>query len=160
MQDVRNGLARVELPGRFQVLPGRPAVVLDVAHNPQAARVLAGNLGEMGFFPETHAVFGMLKDKDIAGVCNALRKTFSTWSLADLAVPRGATADVLARVLADSGAEGQVLRFGNPRDAYAAARKRAGENDRIVVFGSFHTVADVMQGIEAARADCQTTSTC
>jgi dihydrofolate synthase/folylpolyglutamate synthase len=160
MQDIRNGLARVELPGRFQVLPGRPTVVLDVAHNPQAARVLADNLGEMGFFPETHAVFGMLRDKDIAGVCNALRKTFSSWSIADLAVPRGATADALARALADSGAEGQVLRFGNPRDAYAAARKRAGENDRIVVFGSFHTVADVMQGIEAARADCQTTSTC
>ena len=160
MQDVRTGLARVELPGRFQVLPGRPTVVLDVAHNPQAARVLADNLGEMGFFPETHAVFGMLGDKDIAGVCGALRKTFSSWSIADLAVPRGATADALARALADSGAEGQVLRFGNPRDAYAAARKRASENDRIVVFGSFHTVADVMQGIEAAQADCQTTSTC
>ena len=160
MQDVRNGLARVELPGRFQVLPGRPTVVLDVAHNPQAARVLADNLGEMGYYPETHAVFGMLKDKDIAGVCAALRKTFSSWSLADLAVPRGATADALARGLAEAGAEGEVLRFRNPRDAYAAARKRAGENDRIAVFGSFHTVADVMQGIEAAQIDCQTTSTC
>src|SRR5262249_51999883 len=56
MQDVRMGLARVELPGRFQVLPGRPAVVLDVAHNPQAARVLAANLGDIGFYPETRAV--------------------------------------------------------------------------------------------------------
>ena len=160
MQDVRMGLARVELPGRFQVLPGRPTVVLDVAHNPQAARVLAHNLGEMGFFPATHAVFGMLRDKDISGVCAALRSSFSSWSLADIAVPRGATADLLARALEDSGAQGEVFRFGNPREAYAAARKRAGENDRIVVFGSFHTVADVMQGIEAARADCQTTSTC
>ena len=160
MQDVRMGLARVELPGRFQVLPGRPTVVLDVAHNPQAARVLAHNLGEMGFFPATHAVFGMLRDKDIPGVCAALRSSFSSWSLADLAVPRGATADSLARALEDSDAQGEVFRFGNPRDAYAAARKRAGENDRIVVFGSFHTVADVMQGIEATQADCQTTSTC
>ena len=160
MQDVRMGLARVELPGRFQVLPGRPTVVLDVAHNPQAARVLAQNLGEMGFFPATHAVFGMLRDKDIPGVCAAFRNSFSSWLLADLAVPRGATADTLARALQDSGAQGEVFRFGNPRDAYAASRKRAGENDRIVVFGSFHTVADVMQGIEAAQADCQTTSTC
>jgi dihydrofolate synthase/folylpolyglutamate synthase len=160
MQDVRMGLARVELPGRFQVLPGRPTVVLDVAHNPQAARVLAHNLGEMGFFPATHAVFGMLRDKDIPGVCAALRNSFSSWLLADLAVPRGATADTLARALEHSGAQGEVFLFGNPRDAYAAARKRADENDRIVVFGSFHTVADVMQGIEAAQADCQTTSTC
>ena len=160
MQDVRMGLARVELSGRFQVLPGRPSVVLDVAHNPQAARVLADNLGEMGFFPETHAVFGMLKDKDISGVCAALGKSFASWWLADLAVPRGATADALARALATSGAQGEIFRFKNPRDAYSAARKRASENDRIVVFGSFHTVADVMQEIEAAQVDCQTTSTC
>ncbi|HZF19275.1 MAG TPA: bifunctional tetrahydrofolate synthase/dihydrofolate synthase [Burkholderiales bacterium] len=160
MQDVRNGLARVELPGRFQVLPGRPTVVLDVAHNPQAARVLADNLGEMGFYPETHAVFGMLKDKDIAGVCRALKGSFSSWSVADLAVPRGASADALAEALRSAEADGVVARFRNPRDAYAAARKRSSENDRIVVFGSFHTVADVMQGIEAATTDCHKTSTC
>ncbi len=160
MQDVRNGLARVELPGRFQVLPGRPTVVLDVAHNPQAARVLAANLGEMGFYPETHAVLGMLKDKDIAGVCRALKGRISSWSVADLAVPRGASADALAEALKSAEAGGVVARFGNPREAYAAARKRSSENDRIVVFGSFHTVADVMQGIEAARADCHKTSTC
>jgi len=160
MQDVRNGLARVDLPGRFQVLPGRPTVVLDVAHNPQAARVLADNLGEMGFYPETHAVLGMLKDKDIAGVCRALKGRISSWSVADLAVPRGASADALAQALKSTDAGGVVARFGNPRDAYAAARKRSSENDRIVVFGSFHTVADVMQGIEAARADCHKTSTC
>src|SRR5262245_22480485 len=119
MQDVRNGLARVELPGRFQVLPGRPTVVLDVAHNPQAARVLADNLDEMGFYPETHAVFGMLRDKDIAGVCDALKSCFSSWSVADLAVPRGATSDALAHSLKAAGAKGEVRRFGNPRDAYA-----------------------------------------
>src|SRR5262252_4957945 len=160
MQDVRMGLARVELAGRFQVLPGRPTVVLDVAHNPQAARVLAENLGDMGFYPETHAVFGMLKDKDIAGVCAVLKNSFSSWSVADLAVPRGATADALARALKEAGARGDVSRFAHPREAYAAARKRSSENDRIVVFGSFHTVADVMQGIEAAQTDCQTTPTC
>src|SRR5262249_12589520 len=126
----------------------------------QAARVLADNLSGMGFYPETRAVFGMLKDKDIAGVCQALKGSFSTWLVADLAVPRGATADALAEALRAAGAGGEVVRFRNPRDAYSAARKHSSENDRIVVFGSFHTVADVMQGIEAARTDCQTTSTC
>ena len=160
MQDVRDGLARVELPGRFQIVPGRPIVVLDVAHNPQAARVLADNLGDMGFYHDTRAVFGMLKDKDIAGVCRALRDSFSSWCVAGLAVPRGAAAGALAEALGAAGVRGEVAAFGNPREAYAAARKRSSENDRIVVFGSFHTVADVMQGIEAARIDCQTTSTC
>ncbi|HKW36793.1 MAG TPA: bifunctional tetrahydrofolate synthase/dihydrofolate synthase [Burkholderiales bacterium] len=151
MQDVRTGLARVELPGRFQVLPGRPAVILDVAHNPQAARVLADNLGAMGFYPETYAVFGMLQDKDIEGVCRALKDRFSAWFAADLAVPRGAKASTLAEALGRAGAGGKVACFGNPLDAYVAARKRAGENDRIVVFGSFHTVAEVLRGSGAQR---------
>ncbi|HXZ53842.1 MAG TPA: bifunctional tetrahydrofolate synthase/dihydrofolate synthase [Burkholderiales bacterium] len=148
MQDVRMGLARVDLPARFQVLPGRPAVVLDVAHNPQAARVLSENLGSMGFYPETYAVFGMLGDKDIEGVCRALKDRFSAWFVAGLSVPRGAGASRLAAALKSAGASGEVACFENPRDAYAAARIRAGENDRIVVFGSFHTVAEVMQGTE------------
>ncbi|HTQ73689.1 MAG TPA: bifunctional tetrahydrofolate synthase/dihydrofolate synthase [Burkholderiales bacterium] len=148
MQDVRMGLARVELPARFQVLPGRPAVVLDVAHNPQAARVLSENLGSMGFYPETYAVFGMLGDKDIVGVCRALKDRFSAWFVTSLSVPRGAGASRLAAALKSVGASGEVACFENPRDAYAAARIRAGENDRIVVFGSFHTVAEVMQGTE------------
>jgi dihydrofolate synthase/folylpolyglutamate synthase len=151
MQDIRNGLARVELPARFQVLAGRPTVVLDVAHNPQAAGVLAENLSGMGFYPETYAVFGMLRDKDIDGVCRALKGRISTWFAADLSVPRGASARMLAQAIANAGAPGDVLCFRNPLEAYAAAQKQANENDRIVVFGSFHTVADVMQGIDAAR---------
>ncbi len=151
MQDIRNGLAQVELPARFQVLPGRPAVVLDVAHNPQAAAVLAENLADMGFYPETYAVFGMLGDKDIGGVCRAVKGTISTWLAAGLSVPRGASAQVLADAIASAGAAGKVSCFDNPREAYAAATGRANENDRIVVFGSFHTVAEVMQAIEAAR---------
>jgi len=153
MQDIRNGFAQVQLPARFQVLPGRPTVVLDVAHNPQAAAVLAENLVGMGFYPETYAVFGMLRDKDIDGVCRAVKDRISAWFVADLSLPRGAGARVLADALARAGAAGDVLCFRNPLEAYAAARKRANENDRIVVFGSFHTVADVMQWIEAARTE-------
>jgi len=152
MQDVRMGLARVELPARFQALPGRPAVVLDVAHNHPAARVLADNLSAMGFYPETYAVFGMLKDKDVEGVCRALRGKVSAWLVCDLPAPRGASAGALADALARVEAGGEIARFEKPRDAYAAARKRAGENDRILVFGSFHTVADVMQALDAERA--------
>lgn len=152
MNHIRLGLATVELPARFQVLPGRPAVVLDVAHNPHAAAVLSENLSNMGFFPDTYAVFGMLADKDIEGVCRALRGRFSAWHVASLPGPRGTDTARVEKVIVDSAAGGAVERFASPREAYAAARRRANENDRIVVFGSFLTVADVQEAIHAENA--------
>jgi len=141
---IRLGLAQVELPGRFQVLAGRPVVVLDVAHNPHAAAVLAENLGAMGIFARTHAVVGMLRDKDIAEVCGRLRGKVSHWYACTLDAARGASAAEVARAIAASGAGGVVTEHTSPREAFAAAREAAGQGDRIAVFGSFYTVADVM----------------
>ncbi len=138
-QDARRGLAEVTLPGRFQVLPGQPRVILDVAHNPQAASVLAENLAASGFAADTIAVCGMLRDKDIAGVLAALAPRVTRWHLASLAGPRAASAEELASHI-DQAKE----TFPSPADAFAAALGRAGENDKIVVFGSFLTVGEVM----------------
>jgi dihydrofolate synthase/folylpolyglutamate synthase len=151
-QEVRSGLVMVELPGRFQVLPGRPAVILDVAHNPHSAATLAQNLEQMGFHPYTHAVFGAMADKDIAGILAHLADRIDHWYLTDLPLPRAASAQSLAAALTEAGvrasdtagAERSIQCFATPADAYAAARSRATENDRIAVFGSFITVAGVM----------------
>ena len=157
-QAVRQGLALVDLPGRFQVLPGRPAVVLDVAHNPHAAAHLAANLDAMGFFPRTLVVLGMLRDKDIDGVLRALGDRVDQWFLCDLPGPRAATAAELAERVRDTvpavsgtgtakqGAphESIISQHASPSDAVSAALKAAGANDRIIVFGSFLTVADVI----------------
>jgi len=145
MQDIRRGLAEVELAGRFQVLPGRPAVVLDVAHNPQAARVLADNLGGMAFHPRTWAVFGMMRDKDIAGVVEAMRGRVDRWLPATLAGPRAATAEQLAEILAAANVAGPLPTFASASAACAYAQEQAGEDDRIVVFGSFLTAADALR---------------
>jgi dihydrofolate synthase/folylpolyglutamate synthase len=141
MQDVRRALAEVALPGRFQVLAGRPQVILDVAHNPEAAAVLAANLGESGFAPETIAVFGMLKDKDIAGVVRAVAPRITRWHLATLPGPRGAESFHLKEVLFKERVQNPVFEHASVAEALAAARKEAAENDKIVVFGSFLTVA-------------------
>jgi dihydrofolate synthase/folylpolyglutamate synthase len=141
MQDVRRGLAEVTLPGRFQVLPGRPQVILDVAHNPQAAAVLAANLGDSGFAPETIAVLGMLRDKDIAGVVRAVAPRITRWHLATLGGARGADAALLKRVLLEQKIENPIQEHPDVPSALAAAKKEAGEGDKIVVFGSFLTVA-------------------
>jgi dihydrofolate synthase/folylpolyglutamate synthase len=149
-QDVRTGLVLVELPGRFQVLPGRPTVILDVAHNPHAASALAQNLGNMGFHPYTYAVFGIMQDKDIDAVIAPMAQYVDHWCVTDLPSPRSAAAsDLAARIAAlpagDAKPEDRsVAAFADPAQAFANALSRAGENDRIVVFGSFYTVAGVM----------------
>jgi dihydrofolate synthase/folylpolyglutamate synthase len=149
-QEVRTGLVVVELPGRFQVLPGRPTVIFDVAHNPHAASALAQNLGNMGFHPYTYAVFGVMQDKDIAGVIAPMAEFVDHWCLAELPSPRSAHTAELAETIAaatPAGAkpgERSITEFSDPAKAFANAMSRAGENDRIVVFGSFYTVAGVM----------------
>ena len=145
-QDVRSGLVMVELPGRFQVLPGRPSVILDVAHNPHAAATLAQNLGNMGFHRYTFAVFGIMRDKDIEGVLGPVAEHVQHWCLADLPSPRAASASDLATHIQALPAsdERTIQAFPDVASAFADAMSRAGENDRIVVFGSFFTVAGVM----------------
>ncbi len=150
MQAIRRGLLEPELRGRFQVIPGRPAVILDVGHNPQAVAVLAENLGEMGFFEKTYAVVGMLADKDIAGALAALAGKVDVWHLATLDVPRGARAEVLAEAVMSAKLGGRVECHASPEDAFACAAKQAGENDRIATFGSFHTVSAVMRVLKRA----------
>ena len=150
MKDIRQGLMAVELAGRFQVLPGRPAVVLDVAHNPQAARVLAANLADMGFHRNTWAVFGMLADKDIDGVIDALRARVSHWLPCALPGPRAASADSLAVRLQARGIQ-PVGQFAAPAAALACAQENAGEDDRILAFGSFLTVAAALQELGRTR---------
>jgi dihydrofolate synthase/folylpolyglutamate synthase len=145
---VRDGLLTVALPGRFQVLPGRPTVVLDVAHNPHAARVLAEAARAMGFHADTRAVFGMLADKDIAGVVDAMKTTIDHWCVATLPGPRGASAAALAAELERAGVAPTAIRcFDDVAAACGGAREGAGEADRIIIFGSFLTVAAALAAI-------------
>jgi len=151
MQDVRRGLAEVVLPGRFQVLPGRPQVIFDVAHNPEAARILADNLGAAGFAAETIGVFGALGDKDIAGMVRAIAPRITRWHLGGLEGPRGSGAGALSQALDAAGVAVPRAEYASVRQAFAAAREQAGENDKIVVFGSFLTVADAMRELAAGN---------
>ena len=145
--EVKRGLTLVRLTGRLQVLPGRPTIVLDVAHNPHAARSLADGLGDMGFHENTFAVFAMLGDKDIAGVIDAVRARIDRWYLATPESDRAAPEAKVAALLAERGLEGATRRFSGVRAALDAARRDAGPNDRIVIFGSFTTVGEALQSL-------------
>lgn len=140
---IKRGLLLAENRGRFQVLPGRPLTVLDVGHNPHAARALRQSLMALPFAEHRIAVFSILADKDMDGVLDILRDQFDEWFVAPLALPRGRSAENLAEGLAKKGI-GKVRLFDDIGAACRAALSQAGENDRITVFGSFHTVAEAM----------------
>jgi len=145
--EVKRGLTLVRLVARLQVIPGRPSIVLDVAHNPHAARALADGLADMGFYENTFAVFAMLADKDIAGVIDAMRQRIDRWYVATPESDRAASDAKLAELLAERGAKDATRRFATVRSALEAARRDAGPNDRIVVFGSFTTVGEALSSL-------------
>ena len=148
-QAVRGGLALVELPGRFQIVAGQPTMVLDVAHNPHAVATLAQNLDQMGFFPVTHAVFGVMRDKDVEAIFRRMAPLIDHWHFTELPMARAARADSLAATWAQLALKGPgavtVACHSDPLGALRAALAQADPADRIVVFGSFHTVGGVLQ---------------
>ena len=144
-QAVRTGLALVELPGRFQIVPGQPTLVLDVAHNPQSVGVLAVNLDQMGFYPRTHAVFGAMRDKDLAGVIAPVLPLVDAWHVTALPTARAASAEELAALVRAGRGDALVHSHSTPADALRAAVAAVDPTDRIVVFGSFYTVGGVLK---------------
>jgi dihydrofolate synthase/folylpolyglutamate synthase len=146
-QAVRNGLAMVELPGRFQIVPGQPALVFDVAHNPHSVAALAANLDAMGFYPATHAVFGAMADKDLAPMLKKVSPIIDRWYFTDLPTPRADTAaNLLAKWQAiETRRDVQASTHATPMEAFRAAMAAAAPQDRVVVFGSFYTVGGVLE---------------
>ncbi|HEY0635152.1 MAG TPA: bifunctional tetrahydrofolate synthase/dihydrofolate synthase [Gammaproteobacteria bacterium] len=142
-QQVRQGLLDVMLPGRFQVIPGTVTEIWDVAHNPESARELAQTLRQLPCQGRTRAVVGMLADKDIEAVLRHLVPVIDDWYPASLSGPRGAPAARLIEALALQGRTA-VHGFESVTAAHAAALGDAHADDRIVTFGSFLTVAEVM----------------
>jgi dihydrofolate synthase/folylpolyglutamate synthase len=138
------GLRQATLPARIQSLRwhGR-SLIIDVAHNPQAAHFLARHLQESKFLGKTLAIFAMLKDKDIAATALAVKDCIDGWYVAGITHERGATCNEVARALTTAGIQA-IRAFASIQAAFKQARADAGSSDRIVVFGSFHTAQAVL----------------
>jgi dihydrofolate synthase/folylpolyglutamate synthase len=138
----------VELPGRFQIIPGQPTIVLDVAHNPHASATLSKGLDKMGYFPYTYAIFGVMQDKDIDAVIKPMLEIVDYWYCVDLPTTRAATANSLVHHLRELGVKDTDISgvevFTSPALAYEKSINKVNQNDRIVVFGSFYTVSGVL----------------
>jgi dihydrofolate synthase/folylpolyglutamate synthase len=151
-QSVRNGLAMVELPGRFQIVPGQPTLVLDIAHNDHAAATLVQNLDQMAFHPRTQAVFGSLRGHDVGALMRRLAPVVDTWRFVELPLPSAIGADELRELHARLELRGpgpvEVHTHADALEALDAAVAGADPADRIVVFGSVAVVAAALaQGV-------------
>ncbi len=141
---IREGLANVSLPGRLQIIPGEVIRLFDVAHNPHAATVLAAALQKMPPPGRTLAVAGMLADKNHEEIFRILVPRVDMWYLGDLPVPRNAGVERLRQALGKACEGADTKCFPSVSTAYCRAVTDARPGDRVVVFGSFHTVAEIL----------------
>ncbi|TFZ00213.1 bifunctional tetrahydrofolate synthase/dihydrofolate synthase [Ramlibacter humi] len=146
-QAIRTGLALADLPGRFQIVPGQPTLVLDVAHNPHSVAALAANLDAMGFYPTTRAVFGAMGDKDLNAMLRRMDPLVDRWHFTDLDTPRAASAASLEALWKSQSTrkDASSTTHATPLEAMRAAMGEADPTDRILVFGSFYTVGGVLK---------------
>jgi len=145
---IEEGLRQVYLPGRFQVIERNGIrVILDVAHNPAGGRYLARRFATEPKIGRVYAIVGMLADKDIKNTVAPLTDLIDDWYLADLCCPRGAAASQLRQYLLEIVPESCVTTFSSPIIAYQQACHTAKKGDSLLVFGSFHTVAEVLNAV-------------
>jgi dihydrofolate synthase / folylpolyglutamate synthase len=153
---MRHGLQQVRLAGRFQVCPGEPTLILDVAHNGQAAESLAANLRAFSCRRRLHAVLGVLRDKAVAEILAPLTALFATWDLGQSedqrALPVADLAAAVAAATVAGGASGpaSIVAHGSIAEALHAARGRSEAGDCVVVFGSFTTVEGALRAVGLA----------
>jgi len=142
---IRSGLTRVHLPGRYQLIDDDPPLLLDVAHNPQAVRLLSDYLAQR--FPGRRllALFAAMADKDIEGMLRQMKDRVAVWALAPLpGNSRAASMERLHRAFAAEGLETPLSGFADCRQALAALRRQARPDDVIVIFGSFFLAAEIL----------------
>jgi dihydrofolate synthase/folylpolyglutamate synthase len=142
---IQQGIASALLPGRFQVVKKNPSLILDVAHNPHAARSLKDNLRAHSVSGKTIAIFSILRDKDILGVVEAVRPDIDAWYVAEIQNERAAKIDTISNAIQKVNPSAQIVQFKNIQEAYQFASNVVGRDDRMIAFGSFFTVADIMK---------------
>jgi dihydrofolate synthase/folylpolyglutamate synthase len=146
VEQIRRGLLQVRLPGRFQILPGSTQTIIDVAHNPEAASALADNLALLANGGRTLAIFSVLSDKDIEQIAIPLKERIDHWYLFELEGERASNLERMTKGLLRAGVAGSTITaLPSLEHALSEAERKAGERDRLVVFGSFLTVAAVLE---------------
>lgn len=145
---INRALRTVQLPGRMQVIKGRPGLILDVAHNPQAVSALRENLAGLPIHGRLHAIFGLLSDKDLAIMVEIMGSMIEIWYLVGTEGSRGRSAGQLKASFLAMGIERNISCFSSVSEALVAARSLAGDSDTILLFGSFSIVGEAIKILE------------
>lgn len=148
-QNLISGLRSVSLPGRLQLVGESPMRIVDVAHNVEAVLELRAFLDANRVSGDTYAVLGMLEDKPVAECLDELLPVVNKWNLVSLDVERGLLADELLTIVTSRSMNAVTRCFNDPVEAWKSASASAGPEDRIVAFGSFHTVGDILDYLQA-----------
>lgn len=143
-QTVKKGLQNVQLKGRFQLIDGSVPVLVDVGHNPQAVQTLTDYLQESFPSVKIHAIFAMMKDKDISAVLDIMRNFVHTWYLAPLKNPRAATEELLKNYFQQLDIDNVHAGFVDFSEVFKAARNNAVPGELILIFGSFFLVSEYL----------------
>lgn len=141
---IREGLLQAHIAGRFHIVPGSVTMIFDVSHNPEAIRTLAANLQQHVCHGKTLALFAALKDKDLANMLQPLCAMVDSWHLAPLPTPRSASVEQMHQAIQSSCGDVTVFTHADTRAALSEAQLTARDGDRIIVFGSFFTVAELL----------------
>ncbi|WP_411725323.1 bifunctional tetrahydrofolate synthase/dihydrofolate synthase [Methyloglobulus sp.] len=150
-QSIQTGLENVQLPGRFQLIDGTVPVLLDVGHNPEAVRTLLEYLTQNFPNRRIHAIFSMMKDKDIAEVLRIMNPVVCNWFFAPLTNVRAATEALMREIFSQQAVRNVSFGYTGFVDAFAAAKKQAREGELLLVFGSFFLVSDCLAEFQNGR---------
>jgi dihydrofolate synthase/folylpolyglutamate synthase len=145
---IRIGLKNIQLLGRFQLINDKIPVLLDVGHNPEAVKTLFDYLSMTFPGKRIHAIFSMMKDKDIAGVLEIMNPVVYDWFFAPLANPRAATEPLMREIFSQSPVTRVSFGFTGFAEAFDVAKNQSQENDLLLVFGSFFLVSDCLNEFE------------
>ncbi|MDD2659252.1 MAG: bifunctional tetrahydrofolate synthase/dihydrofolate synthase [Methylococcales bacterium] len=147
-ESIRSGLKNSHLLGRFQLINDKIPVLLDVGHNPEAVKTLVDYLTMTFPGKRIHAVFSMMKDKDIAGVLEIMNPVVYDWYFAPLANPRAATEPIMREIFSQSPVTRAAFGFTGFAEAFNMAKSQSKEDDLLLVFGSFFLVSDCLNEFE------------
>ncbi|GBE45935.1 bifunctional protein FolC [bacterium BMS3Bbin11] len=149
-ETIRSALPGIKVNGRFQVVATKPQLILDVAHNPDSMELLTENLKALPVSGNTHAVVAMLKDKDIYESLYKIYPSIDFWYVGGLTIARGEATEYLKAVLEKLGPNTHISLFETVEQAWEQASWLAEEKDRVVVFGSFHTVGGIIHALSSS----------